>query len=426
MASKRRLAPFRGDKALWIIIVLLYIISILVVYSSTGSMAYRKAGGDTSHYLMRQLMFVILGFLATVVTHLLSVKFLLGWVRRIFGISVILVILAYIIGVTYNDASRWIEIPGIGVTFAPSDMLRLSLAMLLAIRLGSRQSVIGRESLLPSLSYFEWKSSPIRNRNIWNYTTKPILLPIAIAVAVVLPSNLSTAVMIAAASFLILWVGRVNIRQLLRIMVISIIALVVVVSIMKFWGLGRAETWVNRIETFVTSMVGGDSDSKEVGVEASEADFQKEQARIAIASGGVIGKGPGNSTQRSQLPHPYSDFAYAFIVEEYGIFGGIIVLFLYLWMLYRAGVIIRRTRSNTRALVVFGVIITIVMQAFFNICVSVGIFPVTGQTLPLISLGGSSLVLTSVALGVVLSISRESDEHILQERRERKSANIEG
>lgn len=416
--SNNRLAIFRGDKALWIIVALLLIISVMVIYSSTGSMAYRKLGGDTSFYLMRQLRYIIGCFLLVVVVHLLNVDFYLKRIKWLFWIAVILSLLVYEFGVSYNGARRWLPVPGTGLTFSPSDILKITLPMLLAVRLGRMQKLIRNRRLIPSLTYGGWKRSPKENLKIWNRMTKPILIPICVAVLVVLPVNFSTAALIGFSAFLLLWVARVNVRELGKVILLSVVALIFLVSVMKAFGLGRAETWVNRAENFVTSVFGIE-DSSEDGVESSEENFQREQARIAIASGGVIGKGPGNSTQRSQLPHPYSDFAYAFIVEEYGVFGGIVVMFLYLWMLYRAGVIIRRTRNPIYSLVVFGIIIIVVLQAFINICVSIGIFPITGQTLPFISLGGSSLLFTSIALGIVLGISRESNERILEEKREK-------
>lgn len=406
MARRKKLALLRGDRSLWIIIAVLCVVSILVVYSSTVSMAYREAEGDTSYYVLRQARFILAGFFTIIVVHWIDYKFYARFARPIFWISVVLALMAYFVGVSLNDASRWIRIPGIGLTFLPSDPLKIALIMLLASQLGSRQGVIDKIPILPALSPGGWRRNPQKNFDIFFKVTKPLVLPIAIAALVVMPANLSTAMIIVLIAVVMLLVGRVRTSQIWKLMWVSMIALVVIVAGMKFLGVGRADTWINRVESFVEPLVG----SHKAADLAPEDEFQKEQARIAIASGGVIGKGPGNSTQRSQLPHPYSDFAYAFIIEEYGIFGGLVILTLYLWIFYRAGVIMRKSRKPAPSLLVLGLSLMITIQAFVNMAVSVGIVPVTGQSLPLISLGGSSVFFTCIAFGMILGVSRETDE----------------
>lgn len=405
--SRRKLALFKGDRSLWIIIAVLCVVSILVVYSATASMAYRQAGGDTSYYVLRQARFILGGFFTIIVVHWIDYKFYARYARFAFNLSVVLVILAYFVGVSLNDASRWIRIPIIGLTFQPSDLLKLSLVMVLASQLGSRQGVIDRIPMLPSLSRSAWRRNPQKNIDIFYKTTRPLILPIAIAALVVMPSNLSTAVIIVLVAVVMLLVGRVRQHEIWRLMWISVIALVLIVGGMKIMGVGRVDTWIARVESFVKPIVGDNVITRDL-----EDEFQKQQARIAIASGGAIGKGPGNSTQRSQLPHPYSDFAYAFIIEEYGAFGGVVIMVLYLWIFYRAGVIMRKSRRPSPSLLVLGLSLIITLQAFVNMAVSVGLVPVTGQTLPLISLGGSSVFFTCIAFGMILGISRETDEEI--------------
>ena len=407
MAKKRRLALFRGDRSLWIIIAVLCMVSLLVVYSATASMAYREVGGDTSYYLFRQARFIIFGFFMIIVVHWIDYRSYARYAKVLFRLSVVLVILAYIVGVTLNDAPRWIRIPVVGLTFQPSDILKITLVMVLAQQLGKRQRTISQIPILPALTYGGWKRNPRRNIDIYLNTTQPLLLPVVVACAVVLPANLSTALIIFAVCMIMLWMGRVRKWEIMKLVLLAVCALVLVIGTMRIAGVGRAKVWMSRIENYIQPIT-GDGDQAAVG-DDGDGDFQKEQAKIAIASGKVLGKGPGNSTQRSQLPHPYSDFAYAFIIEEYGAVGGVVVFVLYLWIFYRTGVIVRRCRRPSPALLVLGLSLIITLQAFVNMAVSVGLMPVTGQTLPLISLGGSSVLFTCISFGMILGISRQSD-----------------
>lgn len=406
MARRRKLALFRGDHSLWIIIAVLCVVSILVVYSSTASMAHREQGGDTSYYVLRQAKFILFGFITILIVHWINYRFYIRFARTLFWLSIALAVMAYFVGVSLNDAARWIRIPIVGLTFLPSDLLKISLIMLLASQLGSRQGVIDKIPMLPALSLRDWREHPQKNYDIFFKTTRPLIIPIALGALVVLPANLSTAMMIGLISIIMLLVGRVRISQIWKLTWVSLMLLLLIGGGMKLMGVGRVDTWINRIESFVEPFFGGHAAAEK----APEDEFQKQQARIAIASGGIIGKGPGNSTQRSQLPHPYSDFAYAFILEEYGIFGGLVILTLYLWIFYRAGVIMKKSRKPAPSLLVLGLSLMITLQAFVNMAVSVGIVPVTGQSLPLISLGGSSVFFTCIAFGMILGVSRETDE----------------
>ena len=408
MAKRRRkLALLRGDRALWIIIAVLCVVSILVVYSATASMAYRAAGGDTTYYVLRQIRFIVGGFFTIVVVHWIDFRFYAKYAKLLFNISLILVVAAHFVGVNLNDAARWIRIPIIGLTFQPSDPLKIALVLVLASALGSRQGLIDRIPILPALSYGAWKRQPRKNFDIFVRTTRPLVMPIFWAALVVMPSNLSTAAILVFVSLVMLWVGRVRPSQIGKLVWVAVLTLVLVVGGMKLLGVGRADTWISRVESYVQPLVGAVGTVE--GERASD-EFQKEQAKIAIASGGPLGKGPGNSTQRSQLPHPYSDFAYAFIIEEYGVVGGVVIFLLYLWVFYRAGVVVRKCTRPTQALAVLGLALTITFQAFVNMLVSVGLVPVTGQSLPLISLGGSSVIFTCIAFGIILSVSRTTDE----------------
>lgn len=411
MAKRRKLALFKGDKALWIIIAVLFLVSLLVVYSSTAAMAYREVGGNTSFYLMRQLRFIMIGFFTIIVVHRINYRFYSRYARPLFQLSIALVILTYVVGISLNDAARWIKIPGTGITFQPSELLKVTLIVLLAQQLGIRQGDINRRRLIPSLSSSAWRNNMEANMNIWLNTTRPIVVPIAISALVVLPANFSTSALIFFTGMVMLMIGRVRAGEIWRLVGIAVLCISTLVAVMFAAGVGRAETWVKRITQFAEPTTAIMVDNKL----SSQDNFQIQQAEIAIASGGIIGKGPGNSTQRSQLPHPYSDFAYAFIIEEYGMLGGIIVFTLYLWIFYRAGLIMRRCRRPSQGLMVFGLSLMITMQAFINMAVSVGLMPVTGQSLPLISMGGTSVIFTCIAMGMILGISRESDQEQIAE-----------
>ncbi|WP_283391200.1 FtsW/RodA/SpoVE family cell cycle protein [Millionella massiliensis] len=417
MAKKRKLLLFRGDKPLWIIVAALFLVSLLVVYSATAAMAYREVDGNTSYYLFRQARFIMVGFFVIIVVHWIDYKYYARYAKALFKLSIVLVLLAYVIGISLNEASRWIKIPGTGLTFQPSELLKVTLVMVLAQQLGIRQGVISKIPVLPPLTPSGWARNPERSFNIWYKTTQPLIMPIVISTLVILPANFSTAAILWLTCMIMLMIGRVRQRELNRLNLIAGANCLVLVAVMYIAGVGRAETWVNRLTQFAgsTEVV---ADNKQT----SQDSFQAQQAEIAIASGGVVGKGPGNSTQRSQLPHPYSDFAYAFIIEEYGVVGGIVVFVLYLWIFYRAGMIVRRCNRPSQGLMVLGLSLIVTMQAFVNMAVSVGLMPVTGQPLPLISLGGSSVFFTCIAIGMILGVSRESEreqqELEAQQRRE--------
>lgn len=395
---------FGGDKVLWIIILLLAAISVLVVYSSTASMAYKEMDGNTGYYLGRQLRFILIGFLFTFVFHLFDYQLYLRIGKPLFTASVVLVCLTFFGGVSYNEASRWLHIPFTNFTFQPSDVLKITLVIALANQLAVRQKIIHRIPILPSLSVTGWNRNSRKNSDIFFRTTLPVLGPVALACFLVLFSNFSTAAIIFTACLILLIIGRVRWVEIWRILKVTVVTLVLALALFKVFHVGRVDTWINRI----TDYVGVTRDAAGRNEEEEEGDvFQVEQAKIAIASGWLLGKGPGNSTQRTNLPHPYSDYAYAFIVEEYGILGALVVMGCYLWIFYRAILIFRRCEKVFPSLLVLGLSLIITMQALINMAVATDLLPVTGQTLPLISLGGSSLVFTSISLGIILGVSRQ-------------------
>ncbi len=399
---------FSGDRALWIIIAFLAVVSLLVVYSSTASMAYRKAGGDTAHYFFSQLKFILLGFFIMVMVHRINYQKYARFTGLLFWVALGFMALTFVIGVNLNSAARWIRIPLIGITFQPSDFLRVALIAVLAQQLAKRQNYIARIPILPALTPGAWRRNPKKNMDILTTTTIPLLGPIAVACGAIFFSNFSTSAITFFTCWVMLYIGRVRARELWRLIALVVLAMVLAVSIMATFNIGRSRTWVNRL-----GLGGTVNQTEQVVVQRDDDDLQKEQALIAIASGGLAGKGPGNSTQRSNLPHAYSDFAYAFIAEEYGLVGAVVILFLYLCVFFRSIVIFQRCGTALPSLLVLGLGLMITLQAISNMMVSVGYFPVTGQTLPLISLGGSSVIFTSLALGIILGISRQMKEQTL-------------
>jgi cell division protein FtsW len=371
MASEFR-KYFKGDAVIWTVIVALSIFSLLAVYSSTGSLAYKYQSGDTSYYVIKHAILLLFGLVIIFLTHKIHYKYFSRLSQVFLVIAVILLILTLIIGITINEATRWLEIPVIGLTFQTSDFAKLALIMYLARMLSLKQN------------------------NIKDYygAFVPILVPVLIICMLILPANLSTAIILLATSFILMFIGRINFKYLFifSIIVAAIIGIFVVIALSNEWE-GRIGTWRNRIESFV------DKDSEQT--------YQIDQSKIAIVSGGLIKVRPGKSVQRNFLPLPYSDFIYSIIIEEYGLAGGIIVMFLYLYLLFRAGVIIKQSNRTFPAFLAMGMTILIVIQAMVNMAVAVNILPVTGQPLPMISMGGTSMIFTCIEFGIILSVSRE-------------------
>lgn len=360
----------KGDRIIWIVVLILLVISLLSVFSSTGSLAYQHRSGNTFYYLFRQLKYILLGVMIIFFVHLVPYRVFSRVSIFALYLAIPLLILTMFAGTNINEATRWLEIPGTGLTIQPSDFAKIALVMYLAKILSVNQNNI---------------------RDFKGVFGK-ISLAIVITCALILPSNFSTAAIVFVTAFTLMFVGRIPLRYLTLFMLTGILALSLFIGgALLLNREGRISTWKNRIEAFVD----GEGDN-----------YQADQAKVAIVQGGLFGKGPGNSTQRNLLPHPYSDFIYAIIIEEYGsLVGGILVIALYLWLFFRAGLIIRRSKSTYGAFLAFGLSMGLVLQAFVNMAVAVGLVPVTGQTLPLVSMGGSSIFFTSIATGMILSVS---------------------
>ncbi|OOG69546.1 FtsW/RodA/SpoVE family cell cycle protein [Algoriphagus sp. A40] len=365
---------FKGDPIIWAIVILLSLFSILVVYSATGTLAYKTAGGNTELYLFRHSFLVFISLFVMWLAHKMPYRKYALYARLFMYLSIPLLAFTYFFGSNINDANRWLTIPVINQAFQPSDLAKLSLIAALAAMLAKRQN----------------------NIHDFTGTFLPVILSIGLISALIGMANMSTAILLLATCLLIMFIGRVPVKYLALVVMVGVMGLTVAV----FTG-QRGETFWSRIEAFWESK---DDESK--------IPFQAEQSYIAIATGGITGKGPGNSEQRNSLPHPYSDFIYAIIIEEYGMVGGATVLFLYLALLYRGMRIVANSNKAFGGLLSAGLSFALVIQALVNMAVAVGLGPITGLPLPLLSMGGTSLVFTGTALGIILSVSRgdHSDE----------------
>lgn len=399
---------FGGDKVLWTIFAFLSIASLLVVYSSTAALAYARYDGNTFHDLLFQFGCIAGGLLILIIFHLIEIEDYNRFAKAIFVISLILMALIYVpgIGQKINGAYRWIKIPFTGLTFQPSDLLKVSVVVLLAQQLASRQKNITKLKLLPSFMPHDWREHKEKNITILKENTLPILGPVALACGSILAFNFSTSALLFLTCLLMLIIGRVPFKEIFRMLFLGMIFLVLAVLLMKAAGVGRVSTWEKRLG--ITKI--DESERERQLADANSETSQVAQAQVAIASGGIAGKGPGNSTQRTHLPLPYSDFAYAFITEEYGFMGAAVVLIAYLWIFFRCILIARRCTTAFPTLLVLGLGLMILIQAMTNMAVAVGLFPVTGQPLPIISKGGTSIIFICMSLGIIIGVSRQIEE----------------
>lgn len=356
------------------VFLLLCCISLIAVYSSIPTLA-NKRGGGTTFFLVRHAILIGMGAMAAFVMHNIKFKYFSKLTIFFLWLSVLLLAFTLVFGANVNNASRWIMIPIINQGFQPSDLAKIALLAWLArtIFIKKREGVIG--------SFYQ--------------STLPILVPAVIVFVLILPANFSTAVMLFISVLVVMFVGRVPIKHLAAVVSLGLLLIFGVLSIGTALPdiFPRATTWVNRIKNFES----GDS----------KANFQVEQAKIAVASGGIIPKGPGKGNSRNFMPHPYSDMIYAFLIEEYGVLlGGIGILMLYLIIFFRVIKIAWAAENEFAMLLAFGLGFSIVFQAFINMAVSVNLIPVTGQPLPMISMGGTSSLFTGIAFGMILSVSR--------------------
>ncbi|WP_454801042.1 FtsW/RodA/SpoVE family cell cycle protein [Mucilaginibacter phyllosphaerae] len=365
------LSNVKGDRWIWLIVILLSVLSLLAVYSSTGTLAY-KQGKATEFILVKHMAMLFGGIALMYISHRIDYRYYAGISKILMVITIPLLLYTLLFGNHVNDASRWIAIPGTGLTFQTSDLAKLALITYLARTLSRKQENI----------------KDVKNSFI------PIMGSVCVVFILIALANLSTALMLFGVSILLLIIGRISIKQISVVCLAGAILLAGVI----FLGPRRA-TYVSRIHSFMHPELAN-----------ADKSFQSDHSKIAIATGGVFGKGPGNSTERNYLPHPYSDFVYATIVEEYGLIGGVILIGIYLFLLYRCIKIVTKAPKAFGALLAAGLSFSLTIQAFANMAVAVGLGPVTGVPLPLVSMGGTSILFTSVAFGIILSVSRDIDE----------------
>lgn len=361
----------KGDPIIWGITFLLSSLSILTVYSASSSLAFRQMHHNTEYYLLRQTLLIGAGLGAMWVSHRMDYRYYAAIAKMALWVSIPLLLVTWQYGLKLNEASRWLNIPLINKSFQPSDLAQLALIIRIAHMLAKQQKNITcfRSACLPMLT---WSG----------------LISGLIAL-----TNFSSAILLFGTCLVLMFIGRIPIKYLL----IIVCAGTLVGGGALVWG-QRGGTAIKRVESFFKGNLS----------------FQTEQAYIAIATGGVTGKGPGNSTQRNFLPHPYSDFIYAILIEEYGLIGGIFVMMLYLVLLYRAIALLPTATSYYGGILATGISLLLVCQALLNMAIAVGLGPVTGLPLPFVSMGGTSLVFTGIALGILLSISQGEIDTELQ------------
>ena len=379
----------RGDKVIWAIVIMLTMVSILVVYSSIGSLAY-KMNKSTESYLFKQTGFIALGVLIIYFAHRVNYTIYSRVATILFLISIPLLFYTLKFGNSINDANRWIKLPVINMTFQTSDLAKLALFMYMSRQLSRCQNVIK-----------DFKKGFL-----------PLIIPVIIICALIAPANLSTALLIGGIALMLMFIGRVRLRHIMIVVGAALMPLIILVLVATSYynreehtskdlpsvlSMGRTSTWIKRVQDFMYA-------------DKEDLSYQVQQAKIAIAKGGWLGKGPGKSEQRNFLPHPYSDFIYAIIIEEYGLAGGAIIIFIYILFLFRSIRIFQRCPYAFGAFLAVALSFTLVIQAMVNMAVNVNLLPTTGVTLPLVSMGGSSLWFTCFSIGIILSVARNVEQ----------------
>ena len=385
----------KGDKVIWALVILLALVSLLAVYSATGSLAYKNYKGNTEVYLFKQVAFIIVGIAVVYFAHLVNYTLYSRVATIVFMLVIPLLFYTLFFGVTMNEGSRWIKLPLINMTMQTSDLARLALFIYLARLLSKKQDVI----------------KDFRKGYLL------LIIPVGIICLLIAPANLSTSLLLGASCLMLLFIGRARTKHILLtvgLAMIPILFLIVAAVVSHKDGDEEAEpskpsssavftrvgTWVGRVESFIYG--GKEADNDEM--------YQVNQAKIAIAEGGLLGVGPGNSTTRDYLPQAYNDFIFAIIIEEYGLIGGMFIVFIYLVFLYRCIRIFKRCPFAFGAFLALGLSFTLAIQAIANMAVTVNLFPVTGVTLPLVSMGGSSFIFTCLAIGIILSVARNVEQ----------------
>jgi cell division protein FtsW len=382
------LKNIEGDRSIWAIVVFMALLSFMPVYSASTNLVYVANSGTTTYHLIKHIVLLFFGFLIIYGVHKIPYRYFSGGSVLMLPLVIVLLIITIAKGnvIEGANASRWIQIPFIGVGFQTSTLAGLVLMVYVARYLArNKEKIINfKESLL----------------HLW--------LPVAVILAFILPANFSTTAIIFAMILLVTFIGGYPIKYLASIVGMGVLGLTLFVLTAKAFPNvmpNRVDTWISRIENF--------SDKN------AEEGYQVEKAKIAIASGGLQGRGPGKSVQKNFLPQSSSDFIFAIIVEEYGlIFGALIVILMYFLLLFRILVAAKKATSIFATLLIIGVGLPIIFQALINMAVAVNLFPVTGQTLPLISSGGTSIWMTCFAIGIILSVTADKEKIINSESEE--------
>jgi cell division protein FtsW len=359
----------KGDPILWAIVLLFSFISIAVVYSATGTLAYKKMNGNTEAFLFKHTSLILMGLGFMWLAHRIDYRHYSRLSLYALLLSVPLLLFTFFMGGETNGASRWMTIPVINQTFQPSDLAKLALISHLASMLSRRQ----------------------QHLDDFKTTMLPVMLWVGTICSLIILSNASTALLLFATCMLLMFIGRVPLKHMA-----VMVGIFVVLGGAGLAAGQRLGTVVSRVTNFTDK--------------TKKTPFQLEHSYIAIATGGIVGKGPGKSTERNILPHPYSDFIYAVIIEEYGLLGGAVVLFLYLAFLYRGLKTVMNSYGAFGGLLSAGLSFSLVLQALVNMGVAVGLGPITGLPLPLLSMGGTSLIFTGISIGIILAVSRGERE----------------
>lgn len=372
---KQLLKYIKGDRSIWMIVIILSVFSLLAVYSSTGTLAYRFQAGNTEYYLVKHLIIILLGLGILFVAHRFKYTYYSRISQLALLVAIPLLLITLLSGTNINEANRWLTLPIINISFQSSDFAKLAIIIFMARGLAKNQGQIK-----------DFKQAFL-----------PLAVPLVVVCLLILPANFSSAAVLFTTCAVLMFIGRIQIKYILALSGVGlVITALFIVLVMNLPHSGRVDTWQRRVSSFVDKDAGGN--------------YQSDQAKIAIATGGIIGKLPGNSTQRNFLPQAYSDFIYAIIIEEYGLIGGFGILMLYMMLFYRGIRVAHKSPGTFGALLAAGLSFSLVFQALINMAVAVGLLPVTGEQLPMVSMGGTSLWFTSLSIGIILSISRKIEE----------------
>ena len=367
----------KGDKIIWMIGFILCIASIMAVYSATSSMAYQTLDASNERFLIQQILFILGGAVVTYLCYRFHYMRYAQFAKIIFGITILLLLYTMVFGDEINQARRWIGIPWINKTIQTSDVAKIGLIIFLSNALAKRQD----------------------NIKSFKQAFVPLIVPVVLVCLMIVSSDLSTAAILFVTCLMLMFIGRVDMKYILLLVGIGIFAFLFVFMLGTIFPEHiRTATWISRFNEFFT-----------------EGGYQVMQSKIAIANGEWLGVGPGNSVQKNYLPYAYADFIYAVICEEYGLVGGIGILLLYLWLLLRCTIMVTKCPKTFGAILAYGLCLNLVLQAFANIAVSVHLVPATGLTLPLVSMGGTSLIFTCISLGIILSVSKYVQEARLKQ-----------